>query len=112
VFSAKFHVAWYQRLIAHNDGLRETQKFARMFLVPGMNHCGGGPATSQFDAFAAVVDWVENGKAPAQIVGTAPAGTPWPGRTRPLCAYPKQARYVGPGSIEDAANFRCERPTH
>jgi hypothetical protein len=79
-------------------------------MVPGMNHCGGGPATSQFDAFAALVDWVENRKAPDSIIGTAPASTPWPGRTRPLCAYPEQARYVGSGSIEDATNFTCEYP--
>jgi feruloyl esterase len=112
VFSAKYHLSWYRRLVAANGGLHQTQKFARAFAVPGMNHCGGGPSTSQFDAFAALVDWVENGKAPQQIVGTAPANTPWPGRTRPLCAYPKQARYVGQGSIEDAANFRCEWPAH
>ena len=78
-------------------------------MFPGMNHCGGGPSTSQFDAFAALVDWVENDKAPESIIGTAPGSTPWPGRTRPICAYPEQARYVGSGSIEDAANFRCER---
>jgi feruloyl esterase len=75
-----------------------------------MNHCGGGPATSQFDAFGALVNWVEHNKAPASLLGTAPAGTPWPGRTRPLCAYPAQARYVGAGSIEDAASFRCVAP--
>jgi len=45
-------------------------------------------------------------------MATAPAGTPWPGRTRPLCAYPEQARYKGEGSIEDAANFTCEMPRH
>jgi len=112
VFSSKYHLKWYRELIERNGGLDETQEFARIFVVPGMNHCGGGPATSQFDAFAAVVDWVENGSAPERIIGTAPAGTPWPGRTRPLCAYPKQARYIGQGSIEDQANFRCERPTH
>lgn len=112
VFSTKYHLRWYEELVEENDGLHQTQKFARIFVVPGMNHCGGGPSTSQFDAFAAVVDWVENDKAPEYIVGTAAAGTPWPGRTRPLCAYPNQARYAGQGSIEDAANFRCERPTH
>jgi feruloyl esterase len=110
VFSAKYHVQWYRELIADNRGLHETQKFARLFLVPGMNHCGGGPATSQFDAFAALVDWVENDNAPEQIVGTAPASTPWPGRTRPLCAYPKQARYVGRGDIDVAVNFECRTP--
>ena len=110
VFSTKYHVGWYHELIARNGGLKKTRQFARLFMVPGMNHCGGGPATSQFDAFAAVVEWVEKRKAPDSIIGTAPASTPWPGRTRPLCAYPKQARYVGSGSIEDAANFACGYP--
>ena len=110
VFSAKYHVDWYDRLVEHNGGLDKTQKFARLFLVPGMNHCGGGPSTSQFDAFGALVKWVERNDAPERLIATAPTDTPWPGRTRPLCAYPKQARYIGKGSIEDAANFRCELP--
>jgi feruloyl esterase len=53
---------------------------------------------------------VEKGHAPESLIATAPAGTPWPGRTRPLCAYPEQARYEGEGSIEDAVNFACETP--
>lgn len=110
VFSTKYHERWYRKLIAHNGGLHDTQKFARLFVAPGMNHCGGGPSTSQFDAFAAVVDWVERGKAPQSLLATAPADTPWPGRTRPLCAWPEQARYKGHGSIEDAANFFCAAP--
>jgi feruloyl esterase len=110
VFSTKYHVKWYQKLVENNGGLHDTQGFARLFTAPGMNHCGGGPSTSQFDAFAAVVDWVEQHKAPNSLLATAPAGTPWPGRTRPLCAYPDQARYSGHGSIEDAANFVCARP--
>ena len=57
-----------------------------------------------------MVDWVERNRAPESLVGTAPAGTPWPGRTRPLCAYPEQARYQGEGSIEDAVNFSCNAP--
>ena len=112
VFSAKYHLEWYRELIARSGGLRETRKFARMFFVPGMNHCGGGPSTSQFDAFAAVADWVEKGDAPESLIGTAPAGTPWPGRTRPLCAYPEQARYKGEGSVEEAVSFSCETPRH
>ena len=75
--------------------------------MPGMNHCFGGPSTDQFDAFAALVSWVENGSAPDRIVATARMTTPWPGRTRPLCPYPSQARYTGSGSVEDAANFVC-----
>ena len=107
VFSANYHLKWYHRLAARNDGLERTQKFARLFIVPGMNHCGGGPSTSQFDAFAAVVNWVENGQAPDSILATAPAATPWPGRTRPLCPYPEIARYKGSGDINAAANFEC-----
>jgi feruloyl esterase len=75
-----------------------------------MNHCGGGPSTSQFDAFSALVDWVENDKAPESITGTAPANTPWPGRTRPLCAYPELPRYKGSGDIHLAESFECRAP--
>jgi feruloyl esterase len=107
VFSANYHLKWYRRLVDRNDGLERTQKFARLFVVPGMNHCGGGPSTSQFDAFAAVVNWVENGVAPESILATAPATTPWPGRTRPLCPYPAIARYKGTGDINVAASFEC-----
>jgi feruloyl esterase len=107
VFSANYHLKWYRRLAERNDGLERTQKFARLFVVPGMNHCGGGPSTSQFDAFAALVDWVENDRAPDSILATAPAGTPWPGRTRPLCPYPEIAQYKGSGDINAAASFKC-----
>jgi hypothetical protein len=51
--------------------------------------------------------WVEKGVAPERIVATSRVGTPWPGRTRPLCVYPAQARYKGTGSVEDAGNFTC-----
>ena len=84
--------------------------FARVFGVPGMNHCSGGPATDQFNAFGALVEWVEKNSAPAQIVATAGNGTPWPGRTRPLCAYPQVPKYSGSGSIDEAANFSCQAP--
>jgi feruloyl esterase len=106
VFSANYHLKWYRRLVARNGGLERTQSFARLFVVPGMNHCGGGPSTSQFDAFAAVVNWVEHGVAPESILATAPASAPWPGRTRPLCPYPAIARYKG-GDIDAAASFEC-----
>jgi len=72
-----------------------------------MQHCEGGPATDQFDAFGALVNWVEKGVAPDQIVARSGAVSPWPGRTRPLCAYPKIARYKGKGSVEDASSFEC-----
>jgi poly(3-hydroxybutyrate) depolymerase len=105
IFSVNDTVSWYERLNQVNQG--KVAEFVRMFAVPGMNHCGGGPSTDQFDAFAALVNWTEKTQAPDKIVATAGPATPWPGRTRPLCAYPAQARYTGSGSIEDAANFAC-----
>jgi feruloyl esterase len=73
-----------------------------------MNHCAGGPATDQFGAFAALVNWVEKSTVPEKIVATAGPASPWPGRSRPLCAYPQQSRYKGAGNIEDAASFVCQ----
>jgi feruloyl esterase len=99
-------VAWYREVNRRNAG--KAAEFVRVFPVPGMAHCAGGPATDQFNAFDALVEWVERGKAPDQIIATAGPTSPWPGRTRPLCAYPKIARFSGKGSIEDAAQFRCE----
>jgi hypothetical protein len=72
-----------------------------------MNHCGGGPATDQFDALAKVVDWVERGVAPDSIPAKAGPMSPWPGRTRPLCPYPKIARYRS-GDLNQATSFACE----
>ena len=105
VFSILDTINWWNDLNKANGG--RAAEFARVFAVPGMNHCAGGPATDLFNAFAALVDWVEKGVAPDRIIATARASTPWPGRTRPLCAYPKQAKYTGGGSLEDAANFVC-----
>jgi feruloyl esterase len=87
-----------------------TQEFARLFLVPGMNHCSnsGGPSTDLYDALTPRVNWVEKGAAPDSIIAKAAATAPWPGRTRSLCAYPRQAHYKGSGSVEDAANFACQ----
>jgi len=105
VFSVLDTVDWWSSVDRAEGG--RAKEFARFFPVPGMNHCAGGPATDQFDAFGALVRWVEQGTAPDSIVATARDGTPWPGRTRPLCPYPLQARYSGTGSIEKAENFVC-----
>ena len=108
IFSALESVDYYQRLTRDTGGPEATGSWARLFLVPGMNHCAGGPATDSFDGLAAMVDWVEKGAAPARIEASALPGTPYfPGRTRPLCAYPSYARYGGTGSLEDSANFAC-----
>ncbi|MFT4103608.1 MAG: tannase/feruloyl esterase family alpha/beta hydrolase [Burkholderiaceae bacterium] len=107
----------FNDLAAYHDKVRtrygdaEAGKFARAFAVPGMDHCSGGAdGTDQFDAFGAIVKWVEEGVAPDVMMSTAraAAGVSWPGRTRPLCAYPKEAVYNGSGDIEQASNFHCE----
>ena len=108
IFSINDTIQWYKQLTTANNGAASS--FVRMFAVPGMNHCQGGPGTDQYDAFGALVDWVEKGNAPERIVATAGANTPWPGRTRPLCPYPAQARYSGQGSVEEAGNFSCRVP--
>lgn len=108
IFSASDTLAYYDRLVANNGGLPATQGFARTFLVPGMNHCSGGPATDTYDSIQTMVDWVEKGVAPDTITAVAPPNSPFfPNRGRPLCAYPKFAKYKGSGNIEDASSFVC-----
>jgi feruloyl esterase len=87
-------------------GDKETHDFYRLFLVPGMFHCGGGPGCGNADWLTAAVNWVEKGVAPDMIVGAhIEAGKTT--RTRPLCPYPQVARYKGAGSIDAAENFSC-----
>ncbi len=83
-----------------------TTNFARLFLVPGMFHCGGGVGTSSFDAVTAMIRWVEQGRAPAQLLAARLEGGKAI-RTRPLCPYPETAKYKGSGSIDEAASFTC-----
>jgi feruloyl esterase len=95
---------------AYGPALNGAPDTARLFVVPGMNHCAGGPATDQFDVLTPLIRWVEDGVPPDSIPGTANPGSPWPGRTRPLCPYPRVATYIGSGDAEDAANFVCAAP--
>ena len=80
-----------------------------LFMVPGMGHCQGGPGTDVFDKVAAIDQWVESGIKPQSIVASHLTNGVVD-RTRPLCAYPLVARYIGTGSTDDAANFRCVTP--
>jgi feruloyl esterase len=109
----------------HGQGaVKETQSFARLFMAPGVTHCGGGPGANVFngpdnlggpedsdhDVFLALRKWVEQGIAPTRIIGTKYVGdNPAHGVdfTRPMCPYPQQARYRGAGATIDAANFAC-----
>ena len=106
-FSAKDTIDYYQRMTAANGGEPKVKDWSRLFLSPGMGHCGGGSATlDSFDMLTASVDWVENGQAPESVTAT---GRAFPGRSRPLCAYPTHAQYKGQGNMEDAANFACKQ---
>lgn len=107
VFSPFDTLAYYERMAKNNGGLDQVENWSRFFFVPGMNHCAGGPATlDNFDMLGAVVNWVENGVAPDSVVAK---GKALPGRTRPLCAYPKHAQYKGQGDPQDASSFECAR---
>lgn len=116
VFSALDSIRWHEMFAAAHGPA--AQQHERLYIVPGMNHSRGGPATDQMDMLDALVNWVEGGQAPAAIIARARgvgAAVPNPevpaswgsNRTRPLCPWPQVARYNGSGNPEDAANFSC-----
>lgn len=96
---------YHQSLATTNRGVEQVDMWSRFFFVPGMSHCGGGPSLDHFDMLGAAVNWVEKGTAPESVIATGPA---FPGRSRPLCAFPKHAQYSGHGNTEDAGNFVCQ----
>jgi feruloyl esterase len=88
-----------------------TQEYYRLFMVPGMNHCKGGPGANVFDMLIPLVQWVEDDVAPSRIIATHYVNnSPTQGVqfTRPLCSYPREAVYKGSGNTNDAANFVCK----
>jgi feruloyl esterase len=88
-------------------GTSVVGKSIELYMVPGMNHCGGGPGTDSFNKMAAIEQWVGSGSAPKQILAShLTNGTM--DRTRPLCPYSQVAAYKGTGSTDDAANFVCK----
>ena len=105
--NAKMGVEYYEQVVDKMGP--STDEFFRLFMVPGMFHCGGGVGTSQFDMTTPVLNWVEGGTAPARIEASRVAAGKVV-RTRPLCAYPLTAKYKGTGSIDEAANFTCAKP--
>jgi feruloyl esterase len=99
---------YYDRVLAAL-GIKSAANSYRLFMVPGMGHCSGGEGPNDFDKIGALEAWVEQGKAPDQIVATHITGGK-ADRTRPLCPYPQVARYKGTGSIDEAASFTCVKP--
>jgi len=117
---------YYDQVAKANGGLASTQDFYRLFMVPGMSHCYGGPGATSFGAVGqqippvrdaahdiqtALENWVERGTPPAQLIATKytdnEAATRTVKLTRPLCLYPTVPRYKGTGDPNDAANFVC-----
>ena len=102
-------VNYYQSVLEKNGGVSKTSNSIRLFMIPGMGHCGGGDGTSTFDMMSAIKPWVEQGKAPDQILASHSTGGAVD-RTRPLCPYPQVAVYKGSGSTREAASFVCKAP--
>ncbi|HVN99589.1 MAG TPA: tannase/feruloyl esterase family alpha/beta hydrolase [Steroidobacteraceae bacterium] len=109
-------IDYHDRVVALAGARGEATRvdgYYRLFMVPGMGHCGGGPGPNRFDMLAALERWVEQGAAPERIVATkfrdddAQRGVL---RTRPLCPYPRVARYRGRGSTDEARSFECRLP--
>src|SRR5579864_6552743 len=127
IFSGVDIVDWYNAMNRVMEG--DADDFARLFMIPNMAHCGGGPATNSFAAnmVSAITDWVEKGIAPDRIIAAnTNQASPFPsgglfdprvaqnfptGGTRPLCPYPRQSRYTGTGATSAAANFNCAAPS-
>jgi len=99
-------IKYYKSVVENLGGAGKASNSVRLFLAPGMGHCGGGEGPNTFDKVGPLERWVEQGRAPEQL----PASHSTNGtvdRTRPLCPYPQVAAYKGTGSIDDAANFAC-----
>jgi feruloyl esterase len=116
-------IDYYNSVVA-TMGQRNTDSFLRLFMAPGMQHCGGGPGPNSFgqgansppydpehNIYIALEQWVEKGVAPSTITATKYVDDSNPAQgvkmTRPLCSYPQVAKYKGTGDTNDAANFAC-----
>jgi len=89
-------------------GQVEASNSVRLFMVPGMGHCGGGDGPNSFDGITALEQWVEKSQAPNSIIASHRQRDGKVDRTRPLCPYPQVAQYKGTGSIDDAQSFECK----
>jgi len=97
---------YYNRVVATIGGA-DTQRAVRLYMVPGMIECNGGPGTDTFDMLGVMRRWVERGEAPSEVIASrVERGRVV--RTRPLCPYPQVATYKGTGSTDEAGNFICK----
>ena len=94
---------WYYENVLKKMGPNQSD-WLRLFMAPGMGHCGGGPGVNSFDSIGTLEKWVEKGIAPETMMGVGQ------GMTRPLCPYPQAAEYKGTGDLKDASNWSCKAP--
>jgi feruloyl esterase len=106
--SPRASVQYFDELVK-TIGKQEVERSVRLYMVPGMGHCGGGNAPNEFDMISALDAWRADGRAPAAVVASQRVDGQV-ARTRPLCPYPQVARYKGTGSIDKAENFACKMP--
>ena len=95
---------WYYDSVLNKMGKNQSD-WMRLFMAPGMGHCGGGPGVNTFDSIGTLENWVEKGIAPDQMMGRGAQGL-----TRPLCPYPQYAEYKGTGDLKNAENWACKAP--
>ena len=106
VFSANDLLRWYRGVqdTTGNGDLEAVRTFARLFMIPGMTHCGDGPALDDFDPLSALEMWMDEGKAPDFM---SASGKAFPGKQQPICAYPRQAIFDGKGDPNKLSSFQC-----
>ncbi len=107
--SALGTLEYYERVVTAVGGQAAADEFARLYLIPGMHHCSGGPGPNSFDMLPVLETWVERGVAPSRVVASHSTDGVID-RTRPLCPYPQTARYTGRGRVDDESGFVCQAP--
>ncbi|HJZ99954.1 MAG TPA: tannase/feruloyl esterase family alpha/beta hydrolase [Candidatus Solibacter sp.] len=107
LISAEATINYYERVQQQMGGADRTAQFARLFLAPGVGHCGGGAGPSPYGQLDALLSWVESSQAPETLTAARRDQSGAITRSRPLCQFPLVAKYKGTGSTDDAANFVC-----
>jgi feruloyl esterase len=107
LITAEGTVDYYNRVTKQMGGPEKTAEFLRLFLAPGVAHCGGGTGPAPSGQLDALLAWVEEGRAPQTLTAIRRDQSGAITRSRPLCQYPQVAKYRGTGSTDDAANFAC-----
>jgi feruloyl esterase len=109
IIAPRNSINYYNSVVTAIGGASKMAKSIRLFMAPGMMHCGGGEGPNSFEAVTVLDQWLETGKAPDQMIASHRTGDKVD-RTRPLCPYPQVVFYKGNGSMDEAMNFVCKAP--